>query len=194
VTVTADSSSITNVIGNLLSAGCIDNAGIANALISKLSAAQAAISAGDIQTAINILTALKSQLQAQSGKHIATSCTIGGVTFNPVTVLLIDVQSLIDSLKVGITPNPVTGYVVNSSGLGLSGATVSIMSAGNTVATATTDITGFYFFPTTGVLSPGSTYTVAVVALPAGFTTSTPAFQTFLWGGTAIMLSNFLLS
>jgi len=165
--------------------GCIDNSGIGNALTSKLSAAQAAISAGDIQTAVNILTALKSQLQAQSGKHIATSCT---------TVLLIDVQSLIDSLKVGITPNPVTGYVVNSSGLGLSGATVSIVSAGNTVATATTDITGFYFFPTTGVLSPGSTYTVAVVALPAGFTTSTPAFQTFMWGGTAIMLSNFLLS
>jgi hypothetical protein len=101
VTVTADSSSITNVIGNLPSAGCIDNSGIGNALTSKLSAAQAAISAGNIQTAINILTALKSQLQAQSAKHIATSCTIGGVTFNPVTVLLIDVQSLIDNLKVG---------------------------------------------------------------------------------------------
>jgi YVTN family beta-propeller protein len=194
VTITADSSSITNVIGNLLSAGCVDNSGIGNALTSKLSAAQAAISTGDIQTAINILTALKSQLQAQSSKHIFTSCAIGDVTFNPVTVLLIDVQSLLDSLKVGITPNPVTGYVVNSSGLGLSGATVSILSAGNPVATATTDITGFYFFPTTGVLSPGSTYTVAVVALPAGFTTSTPAFQTFLWGGTATMLSNFLLS
>jgi len=194
VTVTADSSSITNVIGNLLSAGCIDNSGIGNALTSKLSAAQAAISAGDIQTAINIQTALKSQLQAQSGKHIMVSCTINLVTFNSAAALIADVQSLIDSLKVGITPNPVTGYVVNSSGLGLSGATVSIVSAGNTVATATTDITGFYFFPTTGVLSPGSTYTVAVVALPAGFTTSTPAFQTFMWGGTAIMLSNFLLS
>ncbi len=185
VTVTASTSSIGNVIGQLLTVGCIDNSGIGNALTSKLSAAQAAISAGDIQTAVNILTALKSQLQAQSGKHIATSCT---------TVLLIDVQSLIDSLKVGITPNPVTGYVVDSSGLGLSGATVSIMSAGNTVATATTDITGFYFFPTTGVLTAGSIYTVQVSAFPAGFTTSTPPSQTFTWQGAMVVLSDFLLN
>src|SRR6266568_1121705 len=58
VTVTANTSSIGNVIGQLLTAGCIDNSGIGNALTSKLSAAQAAISAGDIQTAVNILTAL----------------------------------------------------------------------------------------------------------------------------------------
>jgi len=153
------------------------------------------MNAGNFQTAINTLTALKNQLLAQSSKHIATSCAIAGVTFNPVTVLLNDVQGLIDSLRVSTIADPVIGSVVNSSGMGVAGATLSILDAGgNTVATATTDITGFYFFPTTGVLNPGSTYTVAVVAPPAGFATSTPAFQTFLWGGTAIMLSNFLLS
>src|SRR5713101_237972 len=56
VTVTATASSIGNLIGDLLGAGCIDNGGIANALTSKLSTAQAA---GNIQTAINTLTALK---------------------------------------------------------------------------------------------------------------------------------------
>jgi len=47
---------------------------------------------------------------------------------------------------------------------------VSVTSAANTVATATTDITGFYFFPATGVLNKGSSYTFAVIAFPAGFT------------------------
>jgi hypothetical protein len=178
-----------------VSAGCIDNSGIGTAFTSKLAAAQAAISVGNIQMAINILTALKDQLRAQSGKHIATSCTIGGVTFNPVTVLLMDVQSLIDSLNMNIAPNPITGSVVSSSGLGIAGATVSIRDAlGNTVATATTDITGFYFFSTTGVLAQGSTYTVQVTPFPSGFTMSTPTSQTFTWQGAAIVLSNFVLS
>jgi len=195
VTVTVDTSSITSVIGNLLSAGCIDNSGIGTALTSKLAEAQAAISAGNIQTAINTLTALKNQLQAQSGKHIATTCTIGGVTFNPVTVLLMDVQSLIDSLRTSITADPITGYVVNSSGLGIPGATVSITDTlGNTAATATTDITGFYFFPTTGVLALGASYTVKVSGFPSGFTTSASAFQTFTWSGSGIALSNFALN
>jgi hypothetical protein len=38
VTVTSTTSSITNLIGDLLAAGCIDNAGIGNALTSKLAA------------------------------------------------------------------------------------------------------------------------------------------------------------
>ena len=44
------------------------------------------------------LTALKNQLSAQSGKHIASSCTIGGVSFNTDATLLMDVQNLINSL------------------------------------------------------------------------------------------------
>lgn len=98
VTVKATTSGVSRVIGDLLTSGCIDNAGIANALTSKLSTAQRAIGEDQIQTAINILTAFKNQVRAQTGKHIATSCTLGGITFNPANVLLTDAQSLIDSL------------------------------------------------------------------------------------------------
>lgn len=207
VTVMATTSGISAVIGDLLNAGCIamDNddrgddsvrRGVANALTNKLSEAQEAINAGRIQTAINILTAFKKQVQAQSGKHIAASCTLGGVTFNPATVLLTDAQSLIDSLRTGLIADPITGYVLNSSGLGVSGATVSILdSLNNTVATAASDITGFYFFPTTGVLAIGHNYTVKVTVFPAGFTTSTPPTQTFTWTGTSgMVLNNFVLN
>lgn len=98
VTVSATTSGVSTVIGDLLTSGCIDRAGIANALTSKLSTAQRAIGEGQIQTAINILTAFQNQVRAQTGKHIATSCTIGGITFNPANALLTDAQSLIDSL------------------------------------------------------------------------------------------------
>jgi hypothetical protein len=191
----ATTSSIGNLIGNLLGAGCIDNGGIANALTSKLFAAQAEIAAGNIQTAINTLTALISQINAQAGKHIATSCTIGGVAFDPVTVLLADVQGLINSLKVSGIADPIAGYVVDANGAGVSGATLSILDAGkNTVTTTTTDVTGFYFFATTGGLVPGSSYTVAVTGFPAGFTTSTPAASlAFTWAGTGMMVGTFVL-
>jgi hypothetical protein len=195
VSVTSTTGSISNLIGDLLNAGCIDVAGIANALSSKLSAAQSAIGAGNIQSAINILTALKKQINAQAGKHIATSCSIAGVALNPVTVLLLDVQGLIDSLRVSLIPDPITGYVVNASGARLPGATVSILdAANNVVATATSDITGFYFMATTGVLSPGATYTLQVTGLPAGFTSATPANQTFIWQVGAITFSDFVLN
>jgi hypothetical protein len=189
---TVDESGISNLVGQLLNAGCIDNAGIAAALTSKLSAAQAA---GDTQTAINILTALKKQIQAQSGKHVATSCTMAGEALNPVTVLLDEVQRLIDSLRVSITPAPITGSVVDATGVGVAGATVSIVdSVGNTVATAVTDITGFYFFATTGVLTSGANYTLAVSGLPAGFSTVTPLNQPFPWQGMAAAFSDFVLN
>jgi hypothetical protein len=194
IIVTPDS--IKGDVTEFLSAGCIDNGGIANALISKLSAAQAAISGGNIQTAINTLTALKNQISAQAGKHIATSCTITGVGINPATVLFLDVQALIDKLRVGMIADPITGYVVNASDVGVFGATLSIRdSGGNTVATAITDITGYYFFATTGVLVPGSSYTLAVTGLPAGFLASTPAVSpAFTWTGSGMMIGNFVLN
>jgi len=98
VTVSATTSGVSTVIRELLTSGCIDKEGLADALTSKLSAAQRAIGEGQIQTAINILTAFKNQVRAQAGKHIATSCTTGGITFNPADALLTDAQSLIDSL------------------------------------------------------------------------------------------------
>jgi len=99
ITINVTCSGITNVIEPLLTAGCIDNSGIANALTSKLSAAQAAISAGDTKAAVNILSAFIHQVQAQSGKHIATSCSVGGETIDPTAELISEVTALIDSLK-----------------------------------------------------------------------------------------------
>jgi len=82
----------------ILEAGCIDNAGIANAVTSKLAAAQAYINAGDTQSATDVLNALLNQLRAQSGEHISIACTIAGVTFNPVAALQDDVQSILSTL------------------------------------------------------------------------------------------------
>ena len=178
--------SISNEINQLLIAGCIDNAGVANSFTSKLSADQKAIDAGNFKTAINILGAFINELEAQSGKHV---CTAGA------TALTKDTQSLINSLPMSSVPNPILGWVSTSAGTGISGATVSIKDpTGNTVATSTSDVLGFYYFAEVSMLNTGTTYTVQVTGLPAGFTTSSPAFQTFTWGGTMVTLSNFVLS
>jgi len=186
VNVSVTSSSIANVIASLAAAGCIDSAGLADVLTIKLWVAQVFIAAGDPRIAINVLGALLYQIDAQAGKHILASCTIGGQTFNPATVLAVDVQSLIDSLRVGTVPNPITGYVVNSSNLGISGATVRILDGTTTVATATTDVTGFYYFPTTSVLSTNTSYAIEVSPIPSPFTTSTPPASTFTWTGSGL--------
>jgi hypothetical protein len=91
---------ISNVIATLRNAGCIDNAGIANALTSKLSAAQGSLNRNDTPEAVNTLRALLNQLQAQAGKHISTSCTVNGVSFNPDAALMTDVKALIENLGV----------------------------------------------------------------------------------------------
>jgi hypothetical protein len=98
VSIIATAASISNVISQVLNAACIDNAGIANALTSKLAAAQAYISAGNTESAIDVLNALLNQLQAQSGKHISTACTIRSVAFNPVATLQNDVYSILNTL------------------------------------------------------------------------------------------------
>jgi len=192
ITVIVSSSGISVVTGELLSTGCINSAGSANALTAKLSAAQAAIAAGNIKTAINILTAFIDQAKAQSGKHILSACTVGGVTFDPAAVLVGDAGSLIDSLAASASPNPITGSVLTPAGSGVSEATLTLQdSTGATLATATSDITGFYFFATTGLLTPGGTYTVTVT-VPLGFTSPSPASQTFTWSGSAeVSLTDF---
>jgi len=98
VTVTATSGGTSTLVGTLQALGCINNSGISNALLSKLAAAQADIDGGRIQAAIDTLTALLNQLQAQAGKHVGTSCTVNGVTFDPVQVLIADVEALLMSL------------------------------------------------------------------------------------------------
>jgi len=183
VTVTISSPAIADVVSQLLLAGCIDNAGVANALTAKLNAEQGAIGGGNTKTAINILSAFTDQVRAQSGKHITSDCA---------AVLMTDARSLIDTLAVSATPNPITGSVHTASGSGVAGAILTLKdSAGTTLATATTDITGFYFFATTGLLTPGATYTVTVT-LPVGFTAASAASQTLTWsGGAEVSLADF---
>jgi hypothetical protein len=100
VIVSATTAGISNVIATLRNAGCIDNAGIANALTSKLSAAQGSLNRNDTSEAVSTLRALLNQLQAQAGKHISTSCTVNGVSFNPDSTLVTDVNALIENLAV----------------------------------------------------------------------------------------------
>ena len=117
------------------------------------------------------------------------------MTFNPVTALLLDVQGLIDSLRVSLIADPIMGYVANSFGAGVPGALVSVVDAnGNTVATTVTDITGFYYMATTGVLSLGANYSVQVTGVPAGFTSASPANQPFTWQGVTASFADFILN
>lgn len=178
VTVTSSTTSTGNVVQQFLTSGDINSSGVANALTSKLSAAQSYSSGGNYQATINTLTALENQLRAQSGHHLSPSSA---------NALLMDVQSMMST-----TGNPVTGYVVNSSGAGVPGAIVTIFAGGTPVASASTDVTGFYYLPTTGVLAGGGTYTIEVTGL-AGYTTAAPASQTFTWGGTPLSF-NFTLN
>lgn len=98
IMVIATPASTSLVINQLLEGGCIDNAGVANAFISKLMAAQASLSAGDKQSAASALMDLLNQVRAQTDKHLSTSCTIAGVTFNSATALQTDVQSMLNAL------------------------------------------------------------------------------------------------
>ena len=208
---------MTALVGNLLANGCMDNSGIANALTSKLSAAQADISAGQIKTAINVLTALSDQVKAQTGKHIATTCTttfpmlitgtaspvllpevrstVANVKFGPAALLVADIQTILTSLKASVsTEDPITGFVVNSSGVGVPGVTLTLLdSTSHTLGTATTDATGFYFFATTGTLTSSQSYTIQVTGFPAPFTTATPTSSPFTWSGKGLAF-NFTLN
>jgi len=185
VTVQATIAGITNVIGSFLTSGAIDNPGIANALTNKLSTAQSFISAGDNQTAVNDLGALINQLNAQSGKHITASAA---------SALITDTQALQTSLGANLRPDPVMGYVVNSSNVAIAGATVNVLDPSNAVVTsAATDSTGFYFFPFTNGWSLGQSYTVKVT-LPKGYKTSTPPSQKFTWQTMQLTLSSFVIN
>jgi hypothetical protein len=206
-------SGIGTTIGSLSANNCIDNSGIVNALTSKVSAAQRAISGGQVQTAINTLTALSNQIRAQAGKHIATSCsttfpmlvtaspffgevrfTFVNITLSPVAILNNEIQTIITSLKASTgTADPITGFVVNSGGVGVPGALVSLINSANAVVgtPATTDVTGFYYFSTTGTLSGGATYTIKVTGFPAGYSSAT-SYPSFVWGGKGLAF-NFIV-
>ena len=194
---------IATVIANLLASGCIDNSGIANALTSKLSAAQAAINGGQIQTAINTLGAFKSQVQAQSGNHISGSCTttftllvmgtssgvvhlasanVSATSTNAASILFTDASNAITKLAGANTPDPITGTVFNAP----AGTMVAILNGTGpsiVLGPTPTDATGFYYFANTGLVK-GAIYTIQVT-IPVGFQV-TPTSQTFTWGGKGL--------
>ncbi len=90
ILVSATTASISTVIADLVTNKSIDNSGIASALNSKLTTAQAYINAGNKTDAIATLGAMVNQLQAQSGKHI---------TAPAAAILITDTQALQSSLS-----------------------------------------------------------------------------------------------
>jgi uncharacterized delta-60 repeat protein len=193
VNVVSTAQSTASAVATFTDAGLI-HSGVAGALTAKLDAAQAHIDASRTQPAVNTLSAFINQVEAQSGKHIATSATLGGVTFNPAAVLIAQARGVIASLQSEGSAAPLLGYVVDSTQSAVRGATVAILDATNAVvATAVTDATGFYFFSATNAWSIGSTYVARVSGLPSGFTTATPSSQAFTWEGGAGQLESFVL-
>ena len=90
--------------------------------------------------------------------------------------------------------DPILGSVLNSTLLGISGATVNLLNSTKAVvATATTDVTGFYYFAATDGLTSGKTSTVKVTP-PSGYKSSTPSARSFTWKGIGIALGNFVLN
>ena len=70
-TVVTNLSSLSETVERLFESGDIDNKGIANSLLSKLNAAQAALDRGNVEAARNILDAFINEVEAQRGKHIS---------------------------------------------------------------------------------------------------------------------------
>jgi SdrD B-like domain len=190
ITVTFDS--LKGDVNELVSLGCVDN--ISQSLLSKISAAQNLNGKGQTQAAINTLSALINETQAQAGKHISTTCTDpSGRPFNPVQLLLGDTQYLQGTLG-QLKPNPVIGSALNSNNVGINGVTVNLVNSSKTViATATTDSVGLFYFADTSGLTVGANYTVKVT-LPKGYKSSTPASHAFTWKAVEVALSNFVLN
>jgi hypothetical protein len=62
--------SLRNCVVHAAAVGHIDNQGIANSLLAKLDAAQAALDRSQTKTAVNKLNAFVKAVEAQTGKHI----------------------------------------------------------------------------------------------------------------------------
>jgi hypothetical protein len=196
VTVVATAAAIVNVTSQDQALGCIDKSGIAQSLTAKLNVYQMLINRGHIQGAANTLAAFQYEVQAQTGQHISTTCTdpVGGNQFNTAQTLIADSQSLQATLGGQVKAAPIVGLVVNSSNVGISGATVNLLSPSKIlIATTTTDAEGFYYFAETGGFTAGGNYTVKVT-LPKGYKTSLPASQAFTWQTAPVTASNFVLN
>jgi len=196
VTVTASIRSTANVIRALQSGGCIGGSGVSTLLNDELTLAQDLVNTGHSELAIDTYGAMLIELQALSNsKLIASTCMAGGASFNPTSVLIADVRDLMGNLKAGTTANPITGFAVNSSGVGIANATVTLLNSANgVVATASTDLAGFYHFSASSLLVPGSSYVIEPTGFPFHFSTASPGSQLFTWEGIGLELPNFVLN
>jgi hypothetical protein len=191
--VIATPAAVSGVVDVLTGWGCIDSNGVANAFKAKLAAAQALIDAGQVQQAVNTLQALLRQLQAQQGKHLATTCVGNGQQVNPAAVLMAQVQAILAGLGGAARANPALGSVVDASGREVAGAVVNILNGSKKpVASAMTDAAGFYYFPATQGLKPGTAYTVSVT-LPKGYRSAAPSSVELQWRGLEAILGAFIL-
>ena len=194
VTVVATAAAVVNVINQDKKLGCIDNSGIGQALIAKLNAYQTLATGGRTNAAANVLAAFQYEVQAQTGQHIATTCkdTVGGNQFYTGQTLVTDAQSLQATLGTQVKANSIVGTVVNSTNVGIVGATMNLLNSSKTVIeTTTADAMGFYYFAETSGLTPGANYTVKVTP-PKPYKSSTSS--TFNWQGTAVTLPNLVLN
>ena len=66
--------------------GQIDNAGIANSLLSKVLNAADAAARGNVQASDNIMQAFINQVTAQSGQHISASAA--AILINAATYII----------------------------------------------------------------------------------------------------------
>jgi len=67
-------------------------------------------------------------------------------------------------------------------------------SSATVIGMATTDATGFYYFADTSTigLTPGTNCSLNVT-IPTGYSSSTPASQTFTWSANSVV-GNFMLN
>jgi hypothetical protein len=179
---------VARTIDDFGAAGCIDNIGVTNAFKAKVTVAQSLNDARRIQPAVNALAALLYQVNAQAGKHLLYSCVVDSQTVNPVNLLTTDIQALIQSMAAA-APNPLIGNVVTAAGLGVGNATVTLSGNSISATSAITDVTGFYYFPVTSGLKPGSAFQVSV---PLSTKKKGVASQQFIWSGAQTLLNNLV--
>ncbi len=84
--VIATTDGLNSLIQQMLASGQIDNAGIANSLLSKVLNAADAAARGNVQASDNIMQAFINQVTAQSGQHISASAA--AILINAATYII----------------------------------------------------------------------------------------------------------
>jgi uncharacterized delta-60 repeat protein len=87
-------------VTRFVEAGYIDNAGVGGAMQRMLQQADDLAAGGNPEAAASVLKALANYIDAQAGRHIATTATENGITFNPADILSQHVLALTTQLLV----------------------------------------------------------------------------------------------